>query len=160
MIPPGVFVRRIAPTDWQEWLRMRVALWTESSTQEQRIEMNEIINHQQDNAVFVAVRPGGGLGGFLEASLRPFAEGCDTQPIGYIEGWYVDPDLRRRGVGEELVAAAEAWAIEQGCREMASDCLVQNRVSLQAHLALGYAEVERLIHFKKQLDASENQRGP
>ncbi|MGD2157811.1 MAG: GNAT family N-acetyltransferase [Anaerolineales bacterium] len=151
MIAQGLFIRRLAPTDWGEWLRLRDALWPDTKTEEQRSEMHEILDDPQKNAVFVAVRPGGGLGGFLEVSLRPIAVGCDTQPIGYIEGWFVDPDLRRQGVGEELVTAAEEWAREHGCLEMASDCLVDNQISLLAHLALGYAEIERLIHFKKRL---------
>jgi aminoglycoside 6'-N-acetyltransferase I len=102
-------------------------------------------------AAFVAVRPQGGLGGFLEAGLRPYADGCDTKPVGYIEGWHVDTDLRQQGIGAQLVRAAEEWAVEQGCQEMASDCLLDNEISLRAHLALGYAETERLIHFKKWL---------
>ena len=35
------------------------------------------------------------------------ADGCTTHPVGYVEGWYVDPDVRRKGVGKALVAAAE-----------------------------------------------------
>lgn len=89
--------------------------------------------------------------GFLEASIRTFADGCDTRPVGYIEGWYVDPGVRHQGIGGELVRAAEAWAGAQGLREMASDCLIDDEISLQAHLALGYVETERLIHFRKPL---------
>ncbi len=87
----------------------------------------------------------------MEVSLRNYAEGCDTSPVGYVEGWYVDPDLRRGGVGALLVQAAEAWALEQGCTEMGSDCYLENEVSRLAHTALGYQEVERLIHFEKRL---------
>jgi aminoglycoside 6'-N-acetyltransferase I len=101
--------------------------------------------------VFVAERPDGGLVGFLEGSLRSFADGCETSPVGYIEGWYVDRDFRRHGVGAALVAAAERWATARGCREMGSDCFVDNRVSARAHTALGYEDVERLIHFRKRL---------
>ena len=68
-----------------------------------------------------------------------------------IEGWYVDEDVRRQGVGGQLVKAAEQWALAQGCQEMASDCDIDNDVSFKSHLAIGYAEVERLIHFRKSL---------
>jgi aminoglycoside 6'-N-acetyltransferase I len=95
----------------------------------------------------------GQLGGFLEASLRRYADGCSTSPVGYIEGWYVDDDVRRQGVGRQLVKTAEHWALVQGCREMASDCEIDNEVSFRAHLAIGYAEVERLIHFQKPLQS-------
>lgn len=101
--------------------------------------------------VFVAERAAGCLGGFLEAGTRPYADGCDTSPVGYVEGWYVDPDLRRHGVGGLLVRAAEEWARSIGCREMASDTTLDNDTSIAAHEALGYREVERLIHFAKCL---------
>jgi aminoglycoside 6'-N-acetyltransferase I len=55
-------------------------------------------------------------------------------------------------VGRALVAAAEAWARAQGCREMASDTHLDNAVSRHAHARLGYAEMEHLVHFRKPLD--------
>lgn len=131
---------------------MRRALWPGCSPQEHFSEMSAYLAGDPAEAAFVAVRPQGGLGGFLEASLRRYADGCDTSPVGYVEGWHVDPDLRRQGIGAQLVAAAENWARALGCREMASDCLLDNEVSLQAHLALGYEETDRLIHFRKALD--------
>jgi aminoglycoside 6'-N-acetyltransferase I len=102
-------------------------------------------------AVFVCPRAAGGLEGFVETSIRDYAEGCDTNWVGYIEGWYVDPYARRRGVGRALIAAAEAWAVAQGCREMASDAELANIVSQEAHERIGYAEVGRSVHFRKPL---------
>ncbi len=78
-------------------------------------------------------------------------DGCRTRNVGYIEGWYVEAAHRRQGVGAALVRAAEEWARAQGCQEMASDCFEDNAVSLASHLALGYTEKERLIHFAKEL---------
>jgi aminoglycoside 6'-N-acetyltransferase I len=101
--------------------------------------------------VFVAVRENGELGGFLEGGLRKYAEGCDTSPVGYIEGWFVDDDLRGQGIGGALVQAVEAWAREQGYTEIASDTWLDNETSIRAHLALGYEESERLVHFRKSL---------
>jgi aminoglycoside 6'-N-acetyltransferase I len=109
-------------------------------------------------AVFVLDRGDGRLGGFIETGLRPFADGCDTRPVGYVEGWYVDEDLRRAGHGAALIAAAESWAVAQGCTEMASDCDLDNEVSLHAHLALGYAESERVIKLCKKIGPPANPR--
>lgn len=62
-----------------------------------------------------------------------------------------DPDMRRLGVGKELVRRAETWARSQGCLEMASDTTQLYPESPMAHRALGYEEVKHSIHFKKSL---------
>lgn len=145
-------VRPYRPEDHAEWLRMRASLWPGASIASFLEEMAEAVADPERWPVFVAARPDGTLGGFVEASLQPYAPGCDTRPVGYIEGWYVDADLRRTGVGRLLVEAAEAWATSRGCREMASDCEIGNTVSFRAHTALGYREVERVIRFCKRLE--------
>jgi aminoglycoside 6'-N-acetyltransferase I len=151
-----MIIRRIRPADLDEWLRMRLALFSHHSPEELYTEMGEIMADQDNQPVFVAERPTGGLGGFLEASSHVNTYGCKTSPVGYIEGWYVDPDLRLHGVGKQLIRAAEQWAIMQEYQEMASDCEIDNRVSLSAHLSLGYQEAERLIHFRKWIGDSSH----
>ena len=146
-----MLIRHVSQNDQAEWLRLRLALWPHASADEHRVEMMEQLADEKLFAVFVADRGNGQLSGFLETSLRRYADGCDTSPVGYLEGWYVDADLRRRGTGGQLVKAAEQWARDRGCREMASDCDINNDVSFRSHLAIGYAEVERLIHFRKSL---------
>jgi aminoglycoside 6'-N-acetyltransferase I len=79
-------------------------------------------------------------------------DGQGMKPVGYIEGWYVDGDVRRRGVGRVLVEAAEARARTRGCRQMASDAELWKDVGHQAHGALGHEETARLVLFKKDLD--------
>jgi len=144
-------IRLVRPEDREDWLRMRLELWPECAGDEHLAEMDEIQATPDSYPVFVAERPEGGLGGFLEVQARAWVEGCDTQPVGYLEGWFVDADLRAQGVGRQLVTAAEAWARACGYMEMASDCYVDNDVSLAAHLALGYEELERVIRFRKSL---------
>jgi aminoglycoside 6'-N-acetyltransferase I len=103
------------------------------------------------DTVFVA-EVEGVLIGFLEATLRSHADGCDPgHPVGYLEGWYVAPEHRRRGVGAKLVAAAEEWARAQGCSEMASDTWIDSTGSQRAHEALGYEVVDRCVHYRKPL---------
>ena len=106
---------------------------------------------RQDAAVFIAARPDDSVCGYVEAATRPYADGCSTSPVGYIEAWYVDPDVRRGGYGRALLEAAEAWAVERGYREMASDALLDNDVSHEAHKRSGYVEVERVIIYRKPL---------
>lgn len=139
------------PADTDEWLRMRVALWPDSSPEELAEETGTFFEEAGTPAVFVSPRPEGGLRGFIELSIRPWAEGCRSKDVGYIEGWYVDPDTRTTGVGRALVRAAEEWARSHGCTEMASDTWIDNETSIDAHLALGYEEVERAVLFRKNL---------
>jgi len=95
--------------------------------------------------------PRGQLVAFIEVGLRDYAEGCETSPVGYILAWYVDPHVRGQKLGRELIHVAEEWAREKGCTEMASDTWLDNHASIQAHLKMGYYEVDRLVHFVKRL---------
>lgn len=143
-------IRRITNADKLEWLRMRQALWPDHTTEEFAGQSEEILNDPMQ-PVFVVERSDGKLGGFLEAGTRKYAEGCESSPVGFIEGWYVDEDFREQGIGKALVAVAEDWARSQGLTEMASDTWLDNEVSIQAHLKMGYKETERLVHFVKKL---------
>lgn len=144
--------RRVDASDREEWLRMRTALWPHGKSEhEAEIEAYLRAPDDADAAVFVATRGGGTLAGFVELRLRDFAEGCTSSPVAYVEGWWVDDDTRRRGVGEALMRAAEDWARSRGLRELASDCDFGNEVSLSAHLALGFREAERVICLRKDL---------
>jgi aminoglycoside 6'-N-acetyltransferase I len=139
-------IRPISHQDRMEWMRMRLALWPETSAAEHEQEVDAF----DPALVLVAERPAGGLAGFLELAVRPHAAGC-RGPVPFIEGWYVDPDVRRRGVGRALVAAAEAWARQHGYREMASDTEVERSGSILAHQAVGFEVVERVVLFRKPL---------
>lgn len=137
--------------DHDEWLRMRHALWHDYDESLFLDEMRDILADADRQIVFVAACGAGRLGGFVELSIHPHAVGCDTRDVGYLEGWYVDDDLRRQGVGTALLEAGEDWARSKGCRELASDAYIDNILSFDVHLARGFTETERLIHFKKRL---------
>lgn len=102
-------------------------------------------------AVFICEDNDSSAVGFLELGLRPYAEGCASKPVPFIEGWYVAPIARHKGAGRALVSAAEGWAIIRNFTEIASDTQLNNSQSQGAHAALGYEEVERLVTFRKSL---------
>lgn len=104
----------------------------------------------EGNAVFMAVVDGTSVG-MIEACLPDYGEGCTTSPVGYIEGWYLSPQLRRQGLAGLLVDAAESGARNLGCTEMASDTWLDNEESIRVHLKLGCSEVECLVHFVKRI---------
>jgi aminoglycoside 6'-N-acetyltransferase I len=104
-----------------------------------------------DTAVLVAARPAGGLGGFAEVGTRPHADGCESSPVAFLEGWYVDSDLRAKGVGRQLIEAVETWARGRGLTELASDALLENVGGHRAHQRVGFVEVERAVRYRKPL---------
>ena len=104
-----------------------------------------------EGIVLVAERAGGGLSGFAEIGLRKYADGCDSSPVAYLEGIWIDADSRRSGVASHLFREAEAWARSLGLTEFASDCDIDNQVSEAFHLATGFEEVERHICWRRDL---------
>lgn len=145
-----MIVRRAHSGDEAVYAELRVELWPGIPSRENLGECRDILA-AADQAVLLAETPRGQIVGFAEVSLRPLAEGCTTRPVGYLEGWYVRPDARHRGVGRRLMEAAELWAREQGCTEMASDTEAGNIASEEAHQRLGYTIVGRIVHFRRPL---------
>jgi aminoglycoside 6'-N-acetyltransferase I len=151
-------IRPVQASDVAEWLRMRMALWPDSTTEEEEAPIAHFLALPPRpllptlHAAFVCPRANGSLCGLVEVSIRPYADGCETNSVGYLEAWYVDPDRRGRGIGRALVMAAEEWAKSQGCHEMASDADLDNSVSQMAHQRLGYVETGRVVQFCKTLN--------
>lgn len=143
-------IRRATRSDKADWLRLRQALWPYAPADYLAFEMDGRLA-DPDYAVFLASNPEKRLVAFLEVGLRDYGEGCETSPVGYIEAWYVEEYSRGQRYGRELVQAAEEWARQKGCQEMASDTWTDNEPGIQAHLKLGYQEADRLVHFMKRL---------
>jgi aminoglycoside 6'-N-acetyltransferase I len=144
-------IRAATETDTEEWLQLRAALWPESSSAQHLSEIRAILSTPDEAAAFVCEGPDGALLGIAEAALRKWAEGCSSSPVGYLEGWYVRESARGRGIGAQLVRAAEEWARARGCSEMASDTDLGNAESEAAHRGLGYDVVAKVLCFRKPL---------
>lgn len=146
-------VRLAKPDDAAAWLHLRVALWPDGSLEEHRHDIERFFAGALRNpvAVLLAEDLEGGAVGFAELSIRLYAEGCLSDRVAYLEGWYVEPDVRHRGVGRALVVAAEAWGREQGCTEFASDADPSNAASIAAHRALGFTDAGLIRCFRKKL---------
>jgi aminoglycoside 6'-N-acetyltransferase I len=131
---------------------MRKALWPDAEIDELRREADTFAAGEQLSivaAVFIA--EDSGPVGFLELSVRPYANGCDSRPVPFVEGWYVKPSARGRGVGRALMLAAEDWSRERGFLEIGSDTETSNEASAEAHERCGFAETERVIYFRKSI---------
>ena len=152
MTVPEVLIRPVTPADEASWLEMRGALWPGSQDDHARQIARFFDGKSREPlAVLLAHDHNGRAVGFAELSIRPYAEGCTTDRVGFLEGWYVVPEARGRGIGRALVSASEDWARSQGCSEFASDAEVDNEVSIAAHLALGFVDRGVVRCFSKTL---------
>jgi aminoglycoside 6'-N-acetyltransferase I len=145
---PTVSVREVQDSERAGWLAMRAELWPHCTSERHVTEMHEYFSSNGPLVTLVAVGDGAELCGFAEASLRPSAEGCTTSPVGYLEGIYVRPDCRCRGVGRLLVEAVRRWAASRGCMEFASDCRSDNEISIAFHRRVGFETASSLMHFR------------
>ena len=140
--------------DASSWLAMRLALWPDGSETEHREEVERFLTGNAGGrpaAVIVAEDPSGRAVGFVELAIRPYAEGCVSDRVAYLEGWFVETDSRRNGVGRALVAASEDWGRAQGCTEFASDADPDNETSIRAHRALEFSDAGLVCCFHKDL---------
>ena len=89
---------------------------------------------------------------FLSLSLRSdYVEGTNTSPVGYIEGLYVKPRYRRKGIAEELIEHAKKWSEKYGCTELASDCNLENTGSQAFHKNAGFTEANKIVCYTMQI---------
>jgi aminoglycoside 6'-N-acetyltransferase I len=130
-------------------------LWPDGTVADHRAHAASILSGAPASSLpltLIVAEVEGSVVGFIEVGLRSHADGCDTgQPVGFIEGWYVEPGHQRRSVGRALMTAAEDWSRSQGASELASDTWIDSEPSQRAHEALGFEVVDRCVHYRKSL---------
>jgi aminoglycoside 6'-N-acetyltransferase I len=132
------------------WLVLRIALWPEGSEAEHLSGTADTL--ARGHYVRLAVTASGSAIGLVEAARRvDYVNGTTSSPVAFLEGLYVEPEWRRRGVARALVEAVRAWALQQGLSELASDSLIDNVAAHAAHRALGFEETERVVYFRRAL---------
>ena len=111
--------------------------------------------------VRLAFAPGGSAIGLVEASQRvDYVNGTSTSPVAFLEGLYVEPMWRRKGVARALVSEVECWAATQGCTELASDSSIENVTAHATHRALGFGETERVVYFRRAVHGPDLSLNP
>jgi aminoglycoside 6'-N-acetyltransferase I len=113
--------RPLEASDIARWIELRAKLWPDQPLAELYEEGRAALTLEPSALVVFVAEENGVLVGFLELGLRSYGEGCTSSPVPYVEGWYVEADWRRRGVGGALMHAAEEWSRARGHTELGSD---------------------------------------
>ncbi len=142
-------IRQAERSDFAPWATMRAQLWPESGRDAHLAELASLSGDTRFRGWLALA--GTAPVGFAEAFIRPFANGCDSRPVVYLEGIWVAPEHRRDRIGARLLAAVEQWAAALGIDELGSDADIANDLSLLCHSGWGFEEMERVVCFRKRL---------
>lgn len=143
-------VRETGDVADQDWLTLRAEFIPELPPAEQQAFLREFASHAAGFRAFIATGDLDQPRGFAEVAVRSdYVNGCKHRPVLYLEGIYVRPQYRGRGIARALCQAAERWGRQQGCREFASDVYIDDDDSLAAHAGLGFEEIERVVCLRK-----------
>lgn len=142
----------------RDWLELRGEFFPEDFPGEHQ-QFLESLEWRGRFTAFVAHDNHGMAMGFAEVAIRQdFVNGCQHRPALFLEGIFVRPEFRGHGIAKALCAAAEEFGAGQGCREFASDVFIDDHDSLAAHAALGFAETERVVYFRKNIVSANGQQ--
>lgn len=145
-------IERCENLDQPGWLDMRLRLWPDAGEADHRGYMAISLAQPERHVQLVIYDEHRRPLGFIEGSIRSdYVNGTETSPVGFVEGVFVMPEWRRRGIARLLFEAVADWARAHGCRELASDALIDNEISQRAHVSLGFRETERVVYFTRRL---------
>ena len=130
--------------------KLAVRMWDENSVEDLSNEFSALLS-KEDAQIFLKYENNIPVG-FAQCQLRhDYVEGTETTPVGYLEGIFIMEGYRNRGYAKELLNECEKWAKDKGCKEIASDCEMDNDISFQFHMAMNFTEANRIICFTKKL---------
>ena len=145
-------IRRTEDISDPDWLPLRCAFWDGESEEEHYASLVKFTTTHAPYFAFIANDEDGKAVGFAEISVRrDYVNGTQSSPVLYLEGIFVLPEYRSRGISGQICRAAEDWGRANGFREFASDSDIDNEVSIRAHLGLGFEETDRVVCFRKQI---------
>jgi len=141
-------VCRLAAANRAAHAVLRTAFW--GDTLAEHVADLALYDSRPDFTAFGAFK-GETLIGFAEATIRVFPA---NRPSAHLEGIYVVPGHRRKGVASGLLTAVQAWACANGCAHLGSDAELDNAASQAWHATRGFAETDRLIVYAMPLGTS------
>ena len=148
--PVGEFVGEIREAQPQDYARIAelAGQLTYPSSTDEIAKRFDGLRRSEENAVFVAQLASGEIAGWLAVFVYRVVE-ADAR--AEISGFVVDERYRSQRVGMHLLARAERWAREKGCRAIG---LRSNVIRDRAHAfyeSHGYQHIKTQKAFRKDL---------
>ena len=144
-----ITIREMRASDRELWLGMYHKLWPKFSDEALLAEIDRIMKSSK-RAAFVA-ESGELAVGFAEYGLRDYANGCNSQPVPFLEGVWIDDAYRGHGIARALIEFLFKKAEMSGFVEMGSDVELTNYSSQLMHERLGFEQTETVIYYRKVL---------
>jgi GNAT superfamily N-acetyltransferase len=140
-----VIIRRAAPQDAElmAYLCHQLGYPAEEQHIQQRLT---VVMSSNDHAVFVAEQAGLSLGWVHVFRCHLL----HTAPEAQIGGLIIDATVRRSGVGQRLMQAAEQWAQAQDCWAVYLRSHIERQDAHQFYHKIGYETVSSSV-FRKRL---------
>jgi aminoglycoside 6'-N-acetyltransferase I len=141
-----VTIRLMEPADRAAWITLRGSLWPDEAYQTHEYAIDSLLR-SGDAWGFMAEAEDGTPAGVAEVAIRKYANGCESQPVPFLEGIWVDEKDRRQGVGMGLINHVQTFLAARGFVELGSDTQIDNQMSQVAHIGWGFNETERVVYF-------------
>ena len=146
-----VEIRVAGSADAEAWAGLRAALWPGEDAEHGQAVATLLARSDAERLTLLALVDAHAVG-FAEAAIRHgYVNGCNDSPVAFLEGLYVAESWRRQGIAGRLVERVADWGRIAGCTEFASDAAIDNEESHLLHRALGFAETERVVFFRRAL---------
>lgn len=145
----NVTIRQMDVRDRELWLSMYRELWPQHRDEALLAEIDRILRSTR-RAGFIALVDGQPAG-FAEYALRDYANGCDSQPVPFLEGVWVAEAFRGQGIARALIEFLLERARRAGFTEFGSDVELTNYASQLMHERLGFEQREKVIYYRKLL---------
>src|SRR5437868_14023861 len=139
-------IREITLNDAEAAAKLSAELGYPVSTDAMQTRI-KALHRLTDRAVYVACESGAVVG-WIDVGIVSHLQ---SEACGEIGGLVVSSELRRRGIGRQLIATAEQWARDRGITSM----LVRSRISREAahrfYYREGYEKTKTSAVFMKRL---------
>ena len=145
--PPRVVIREAQAADIPVLTRLCDELGYASTVEQVQLRF-ERVTADRGHRIFVAEETAGAVVGWVQVH---FTRWLASDARGEVVGLVVSADTRGRGIGRQLMQAAEAWTTEQGGALRVLRSNIQRKETHMFYERLGYAATKTSLNFSKML---------